>query len=469
MVDDQKETIKLNEGQLETVDLCSLWINDLDIEFDHRWKTAKYKAGKLIINDWLCIRGAGGSGKTSVTNWIIDTYKKDKSNILCATLSHAAKEILQSKITHNEVEVKTLASICGLKPRLKRNGEIEFVKDYNNQDIIHPVETCDILIIDEASMLGPFFINIINKLKKSNCKVLCLMDKFQLPPIDPALKKGEDSPICDYWGFELTKIERYGGHIETLCNSIRQSILENKVLFKPLLNESESISLIRDSQIIDLAVEHFKQEPENLKYFRCIAYRNNTCNTYNQKIKTQLFGSDKYVPGVQIIFNDAYETIKKKSIQNGQMFIVESVQECYVSRREIKGFQLRVFNPHNKESHTIIAIDDYEHYNSVIEEYIHIANMSKEEYQTQFDYLKQYGWHPYRQRWNYYFEVKHIFANISYNYVISAYKVQGSTIKQGVVMAHDIFGVKPITLKQKLQAFYVGCSRFEEKLYICKK
>ena len=61
--------------------------------------------------------------------------------------------------------------------------------------------------------------------------------------------------------------------------------------------------------------------------------------------------------------------------------------------------------------------------------------------------------------WFEYMAFKKKFASINYGYAISLYKIQGTTIRGVYVDINDIFGVKPLTNKRKLQSVYVGASR----------
>ena len=61
--------------------------------------------------------------------------------------------------------------------------------------------------------------------------------------------------------------------------------------------------------------------------------------------------------------------------------------------------------------------------------------------------------------WHDYMAFKEQFADLSYGYTVTNYKIQGSTIMGCYVNLSDILAVGPLSDKRKLQAFYVGISR----------
>lgn len=60
------------------------------------------------------------------------------------------------------------------------------------------------------------------------------------------------------------------------------------------------------------------------------------------------------------------------------------------------------------------------------------------------------------------------FANFSYGYTLTAYRAQGSTYKNIFVDVNDIFAVKPISKKRKLQALYTSVTRAAHNINFIK-
>lgn len=119
----------------------------------------------LVTNNVNLIVGNAGTGKSSSIRAITNLYK-DKTIVMCALSAKAAQRMREV----TGLDAKTIHRTLGWN----ENG-FSFNQD-NKLD-------CDIVIIDEASMINvPLFLNLIRAIDKRT-KLVIVYDNAQLPPI----------------------------------------------------------------------------------------------------------------------------------------------------------------------------------------------------------------------------------------------------------------------------------------------
>ena len=128
----------------------------------------------LAINDALLnkmhiITGGPGTGKSTITKCIIEILKEITNDIiLCAPTGRAAKRL--SQITNKKAQ--TIHSLL----------EIDFKKRSFKKDEHNPLK-CDLIIIDEASMIDTFIMHHLIKAIPSYAKIIFIGDIDQLPSV----------------------------------------------------------------------------------------------------------------------------------------------------------------------------------------------------------------------------------------------------------------------------------------------
>ena len=114
--------------------------------------------------------GAGGVGKTFLTNYIIEHCQYASSVIKCTSSTHKACRVFSQAINYKKVE--TIQSTFGLRLDLA-------LEDFNpdrpqfNPKAAPKLDGIKLLIVDEASMIPAKLITYINKkCKDKNIKIL---------------------------------------------------------------------------------------------------------------------------------------------------------------------------------------------------------------------------------------------------------------------------------------------------------
>ncbi len=143
--------------------------NKLGIKFENLQRLAIKKA----LNDGVFIlTGGPGTGKTTTLNAIIELLEQRDINLqLAAPTGRAAKRIKEltnreAKTIHRLLEVEWTSE---QKQRFARNER-------------NPLE-CDVIIIDEASMLDSILFENLLRALKTSCRIILVGDTNQLPSV----------------------------------------------------------------------------------------------------------------------------------------------------------------------------------------------------------------------------------------------------------------------------------------------
>ncbi len=155
----------------------------------------------------LIITGGPGTGKSTITKAILRVTEKISSKILLAApTGRAAKRM--SEITHKKAF--TIHSLL----------EMDFVKGGFKKNRENPL-SCDLIMIDEASMIDTFLLYHLLKAIPSHCRVILIGDVDQLPSVGAGkvLKDLiQSETICT---IQLKRIFRQAAHSKIVVNAHR--------------------------------------------------------------------------------------------------------------------------------------------------------------------------------------------------------------------------------------------------------
>ena len=145
------------------------WIEQrIKLELAHSQKTAIRLA---LLSKVLVITGGPGVGKTTIVNAILRILSAKGVNLLlCAPTGRAAKRMTEA----TGFEAKTIHRLLEVDP--KRGG---FKRDADN-----PLE-CDLLVVDETSMVDVMLMQALLKAVPDNSALLIVGDIDQLPSVGP--------------------------------------------------------------------------------------------------------------------------------------------------------------------------------------------------------------------------------------------------------------------------------------------
>lgn len=177
----------------------------LDIQYAPNQKKALEKVAESSVS---IITGGPGTGKTTLVKGIITMFEMQADVVsLCAPTGRAAKRL--SELSGKNA--KTIHRLLEVVPGSKND-----IKFQRNQD--NPIP-CDVLIVDECSMVDIVLFSQLITAVKDGCRVVLVGDYNQLPAVGPGnvLKDLLDCGIVP--NVQLTDIFRQAQQSDIVVNS----------------------------------------------------------------------------------------------------------------------------------------------------------------------------------------------------------------------------------------------------------
>jgi exodeoxyribonuclease V alpha subunit len=160
----------------------------------------------------VIITGAPGTGKTTVVKAILEAFSgKAMRFALCAPSGKAAKRMWEA----TGFPATTIHRL--LEPSRFDKGKGERMKFTRCAD--HPLK-CDLLVVDESSMLDIELAADLLGAVPSGCRVIFVGDDHQLPSVGPGAVL-RDMLRAELPTARLTEIKRNAGEIVRACHAIK--------------------------------------------------------------------------------------------------------------------------------------------------------------------------------------------------------------------------------------------------------
>lgn len=435
--------------------------------------------------------GAGGTGKTFITNYIIDHCQYSNSVIKCTSSTHKACRVFSQAIKYKKVD--TIQSTFGLRLDLALE-DFDPDRPQFNPKAKPKLDNIKLLIIDEASMIPAKLITYINKkCKELEIKVLYIGDSSQLPPVNE--KQSIAFKTCAET-YELKQVVRQelNNPIKALLDMLRYDI-ENKT-YRFIQYISQNIGMMNYDEYGDgftiLGPEQFKNQidisfsdekyTENIDLYRIIAYTNNCVNSWNNYIRNTIIkDSHKAI----ITINDlimSYQTIVNEFnevvINNSEEYIIKDIVNYTDNKYGFKGFLLKFQMIHGGNITKPLFVVDHTdrftmlQYDKVLTELIKAGRNATggtraKKWNEYYDFKKKY-----LLATNVFKQGKIAYGrDIDYGFAITSHKSQGSTYDTVFVdlndMIYDKNGNIYGNIDDLLRRLYVACSRASHNLILC--
>lgn len=435
--------------------------------------------------------GAGGTGKTFITNYIIEHCQYANSVIKCTSSTHKACRVFSQAIGYKKVD--TIQSTFGLRLDLA-------LEDFNpdrpqfNPKAKPKLDGIKLLIIDEASMIPAKLITYINKTcKEREIKIIYIGDSSQLPPVNERQSIAFKTTAQNYELIEVVRQE-LNNPIKHLLDMLRYDIEHKTYHFINYISQhigdmnydeyGDGFCILNPQQFKDNIDLSFSDEKytENIDLYRIIAYTNNCVNSWNNYIRNTIIkDSHKAI----ITINDlimSYQTIVNEFneivINNSEEYIIKDIVNYTDNKYGFKGFLLKFQMIHGGQITKPLFIIDHTdkftilQYDKVLSELIKAGKNATggtraKKWNDYYDFKKKY-----LLATNIFKQGKLVYGrDIDYGFAITSHKSQGSTYDTVFVdlndMIYDKNGNIYGNLDDLLRRLYVACSRASHNLVLC--
>ena len=287
---------RLQEAQSEfkyDYDVCQKIIHETEQEVGYQYTEEQKQAIWNILNKNVnLLVGSAGVGKSHTLKPLIKIFKHYKLKVEQTALSGRASSLL-SEIT--DVEGKTIHRLLSYLPEQERFMHSERC----------PLKA-DVVILDEASMVGEELFLSLLKAIKSGSKLILLGDTKQLPPISV----GNILSDCIRSGYItnniLTKIHRQAAQsgiiVQSLLAADGQSIVKNDFVGEEIRGALQDFKLVScyDIGLVQYnIIKEFKKlyleqhiPVENIQVVVPVRLRGDTsCRVLNDILQTIVNGS----------------------------------------------------------------------------------------------------------------------------------------------------------------------------------
>ena len=451
----------------------------------------KYLNGAIRLG----LFGKAGVGKTRSCSILVELIasslnkKKKPINIIGVTVSHAAKNILNSNINFGResdsiIPCYTLAAALNIKAVVNNTtGQIEF-KSMKSTYIDNKGRTvedkcklakADIIIIDEVSQINSKLYKLINDTAKNKAVIIYMGDHHQTPPVEDIeseygsyVKLDTDSlafniPDKVY----LTIPFRYEGDIQLLAdevaNQIDSTTIDDKLSFFKKFTSitSDSYEFTRDKEyFFNSLIDDYKNN-NDVNYSTLICYKNDTVDKYNTYIRNMLFdNSSLFEVNDFVICKDNSGHL----INNGKYRVTSVERSKIYVITDVIGYTAKVTDVSSdiKSTDIVHIIDCFD---------IELDNLQTVKVvDVDYNYYNLLNTLSSNARknsnWTYYYNVVKYFTILKHAYAVNTYVVQGSTYEKVYIDLRDIMNVKPTTHRQKLQSLYTAITRAKKKVTI---
>ncbi len=463
------------------------FVQDVDTELLKGMQKDHFNSLREFVNKdgfgFMLLEGYAGTGKTFLISMVVEWILKNRKGKVAMTApTNKAVKVLKNAGQYQDANLHycTIHSLLGLREQITPKGQQIFVQ-LNKEHA--SIGEYDILVVDEVSMLSDELLlgaekitGIFDYVKMFNLKVIFVGDPCQIPPI------GKENCLP----FIPEKREQYGIGRLVLTDIVRQS-QDN-----PIIKVTLEVRTALGREVV-LPIREDDFNPENLDgvyfmdgdkieefwklievYFtsqnfknrsdfaKIVAYQNKTVRSFNTKVRKYIYGlnAPKICIGEKLIANKPIASTLEDTIlfNNNDEF---EVVDFTIAVQDYKGAELTYYD-------TIVR--DTGLYTDTTKKIKIIHESSEEDYKLILDHLvelakaeKSGSWAA-ATLWKDFFRIQEVFADVNYNYAITAHKSQGSTYDNCFVLEADMDINKKIKERNRIK--YTSFTRPKHKLFV---
>lgn len=404
------------------------------------------------------LEGCAGTGKTTIVKDLVAELK-DCDPLFTSPTNEACRQ-LELVLPVGSV-VRTIYSALGFH---FDTGEEETVLKQRAEAPV--INDCNLLIIDECSMVGQ---ELLDAILNAGKKTLFIGHRAQLPEVVKDLKIDNDCESVvfkqSYPIYTLTTPERNKGELFEFINSLEKCIYTKPRIVKNTYNMT-----------LDVLMDYIdtKEGSHDFLYERSkiISWSNKETDIWNNYIRKCIFHTnypDPFLPKDKILLTAPCVFIEPLvEVTKGRI-------DKFANSDKVVGFTANTKAIVRKvNTATVLGVPCYELEVEVESEsgklrpmfYVPIDKAKLKALSNKLKY-ECFGVSTTKARErafrNYHFAMS-IFANVKHSYAITAHRSQGMTIPKVFVNWKDIKKCNNVVLRYKL--LYVAASRAKEQLSI---
>jgi len=337
--------------------------------------------------------------------------------------THKAAEILRNK---TGIDVITIHSMLRLKQRYDADtGAMDF---YLPKGVIPNMPSNALIVIEEASMINAFLLDLIRTHLPESSKLLWLGDSYQLNPVGSATTPVFEQKLEPIELLEVTRSNN--SNLANVITKLRKSVIDSVI---PMLETNENVLLLSEAAFNKEIIKTFIAGEDA----KVLAWRNVTVKKYNKLIHTAINNSEDLFIGQKLVVN--------KPFNNTENILLNT--ETPLTITELLGADSTEINDH---------IIEFIKVKTNLGEIRIITNKAKLN-----KALKVY---KDNKEWSTFYNVKSDFADVNDAYASSVHKSQGSTYHTCFVDLKDI--MRNPKRNEMLRLLYVAMSRPSDKLVL---
>lgn len=390
----------------------------------------------------MLMEGAAGTGKTTTISkfieWVFD--QGNISNIAMASPTHKALKVMMEMCppsVKGQIIFSTLHSLLGLKHEITKDGKEIFVRDKN---VMTKFPFFELVIVDESSMIANQLFNEMEEQNYRKLKVLFVGDSNQINPVNHSMSIPmieEKRKEFNIGHCRLNKIVRQAEDNPIIKYS--QRVIKDEFSFSPGSKEmvgDSGVVMLSESQnkVLQQLLQYYfssSKFDEDANYCKVIAWRNVTVDFYNKLVRNFKYGTK----AGKIVLDE--KLIVDRPIKNDDDKVSFSTNEDLV----VKNIEVKEKKLYDNDS--------WLYYDCLVQgmdkcDNIHILHEKEEKRYNQTlrslakDAVDEKELSSRLKKWRKYYSFMENFAQVKYNYAITAHCSQGSTYENCFVLQSDI-------------------------------
>lgn len=442
-------------------------------------------------SSYLVLVGYAGTGKTYTLSRV---FEATTCRVAMTAPTNKAVKVLKEN-GNGQAEYATIYQLLALKVKMKYppKGSKDEPKQIIERNMFKDpsITEYDVVVIDEASMLPDEIFEMIHQYEGRGIKFIFMGDPAQIPPVNksdaiPLTEDGRKIYSMTYHELKTVMRQAEGNTILETAYSIRNNRfkLENAILDRTttqnvrfLYSDDNTDKLQFVGDMLKLfSSDEFAKDPN---YCKTIAWTNKTVDMFNAIIRSRIFKGKDIQPimvGEQLIAD-------KPIMLNNEILFSTSDEFRVVDYKDASEvFDMPTKVDKEKETQIQLGFDPdtlmiksedkknqvrLDYYDCIVNDgfkdtHIHILKETS---------IKPLWWllGKYKQvrQWKEWERIMFRFANVKFNYSITAHKAQGSTYGTVFLVEDDIDKNRKILERNRIK--YTAVTRPKNNLYILSR